>query len=395
MSNAATVALLIIATATVSPASLQATPTGGDALAGIEALTRGLRFATAIETDDESKGKAQLAIVLTLAEIGAIDVALETIDSVEGWHRGVGYAELASLLAREGRTAEAETLLAKAGEVQEQTPGWQGPRISVYIGKAKAALGDLNGSRTLVEAATEADPRQYTGRAAVTLAGGHARKGDFDGAMGALKELDGAEGVEAAHWRTRGYLTIAGEKALGAEQRLEALSAAEASSASLRGPPRVEVLRAISEQYQKLGEREKAGKALSEAKETMDRSMSGDLSSSMTMTRLARAWATLDDADRARELLREAETTAIRRPLTDRPALLIEIAVTYAALGDEDEYHRLLKTSLEMSDRVSNSRPRALAAVAICRAMGREGLRFDEETGERLDDLYQGLGDPW
>jgi hypothetical protein len=395
MGKGRAVTFLVIAAAVVIPGSLQASRANDEAPAGIPALEQGFRFASAIQTDDDSKGKAQLAIVLALAEIGALDLAVERVDAVTGWYRGVGYAELATLLAREGRAAEAETLIARATQVEEQTSGWQGPRISVFIGRAMAALGNVEGSREAVEAISDADPRQYSGQATATVASGYAQKGDFEAAMETLKSLDGSEGAEVAHWLTRGYLGIAEAEELETGQRLEALAAADRSANLLSGPPRVKALRSISEHYEKLGKPEKAADALQEARKTMEQSTPGDLSSSMTMTKIARTWVTLGESDRARALLKESEATALRRALTDRPALLAEIAVAYAANGDDGEYHRVLQASLDMTDRVTNARPRALAAVAICRALGWEQLRLDDQTVERLDGLYDGLGDPW
>ena len=122
---------------------------------GVAALEQGFRFASAIQHDDNSKGQSQLVIVLTLAEIGELDLAMARADSVVGWQAGVAYAELAGTLADVGRTDDAGRILDKARAVRDRTEGWQGPRISAHISQALARLGDVEESRELARSVAD------------------------------------------------------------------------------------------------------------------------------------------------------------------------------------------------------------------------------------------------
>jgi hypothetical protein len=42
-----------------------------------------------------------------------------------------------------------------------------------------------------------------------------------------------------------------------------------------------------------------------------------------------------------------------------------------------------------------NPRPRALAAIEICRALVRFEMPLTDDARARLEDVYAGLSDPW
>jgi tetratricopeptide (TPR) repeat protein len=363
---------------------------------GLETLEQGFRFASAIEGDDEGKGRSQLEVVMAMAEIGALEAARDAAEATSGWHQGVAFAELAAELARRGRSEEARESIERAREVQRRTTGWQGPRISAHIASALAETGAVDDSRKLTQTLAANDPRQYSGRAAATQALARAERGEFESAMKVLAPLDGNDDLEVAWWRTTGYLDIAGQEAIPRAKRIEALDAAWASARQIAGATRVEALRSVAEQYESLGKRKRSREALDEAKTFLDRGTTVTAASSPTaLAALARSWAALGEVARARDLLRQAEQSAIRASTIDRPGLLGQVGASYRALQDEAEQRRVLDQALTLAERLANSRPRALAVADICRAMGLQGIPLDPATRERLGALYAGLGDPW
>src|SRR6185295_1313130 len=205
------------------------------AVPGKAALDYGFRFASAIVTDAKDQQKAQQAVVMEYAAIGLLDEATRLATSIEGWRRGAALADLANLLAKQGRKQDARALLEQAEGLRNDTPGWEGPRIAAHVAQAHAALGEGEASRKIGDELASADPRQYTGRAAAIAAAARAAEGDFVAAMGSLAAIDGVQDLEDAWWRTTGYLGLAREKRLDAADRRRALDAARHSADGLAG----------------------------------------------------------------------------------------------------------------------------------------------------------------
>jgi hypothetical protein len=84
-----------------------------------------------------------------------------------------------------------------------------------------------------------------------------------------------------------------------------------------------------------------------------------------------------------------------RAPDIDRPALYAVVAASWQSVGDPGESRRLFDRAFEAAASLQNARPRALAVVEICRALGRARIPLDEATRWRLDALLAGLRAPW
>jgi predicted Zn-dependent protease len=113
------------------------------------------------------------------------------------------------------------------------------------------------------------------------------------------------------------------------------------------------------------------------------------------LSNLARAWAGAGDARRARTLLSQAERAVTDEMRIDQPGIWANLAASYAAIGNEPEKQRLLDRAMGSASGLENARPRALAVVTICRALGQHGIEPDDAARTRLDALYEGLKAPW
>jgi predicted Zn-dependent protease len=113
------------------------------------------------------------------------------------------------------------------------------------------------------------------------------------------------------------------------------------------------------------------------------------------LSNLARAWAGAGDARRARALLSQAERSVTGELRIDQPGFWANLAASYGAIGNEPEKQRLLDRAIGSANGLENARPRALAVVTICRALGRHGIDPDDAARTRLDALYDGLKAPW
>jgi len=222
--------LLSVGLSSVATSGKGATLTSQHPTAGLTSLDLAFRFASSIRTDPRDQSKAQEAVLRDFLLLGAEEQAASRVEQVQGWRRGVLYAQLAGRRAAQGDVATARDLIAKAQSVRAEISGWEGPRVDSEIAAALAALGDLAASEQLATGLAAADPRQYSGRAAATVSQAQAALGNFAKAMEALTAVEGDTDVEVVGARTSGYLGIAKVKKFTAAQRLTALQSAERSA---------------------------------------------------------------------------------------------------------------------------------------------------------------------
>src|SRR5258706_4400836 len=266
-------------------------------------LDMAFRFATAIEADPNDQALAQEQVVTELIALDRLDEAGERAGTIKGWRQGSAFADIARALAEHGKPDRARALLAQADAVRLSTWDWGGPRIAAHMAQALAVLGDLERSTALAQEVTAADPRQYAGRAAATIADGLARKGDFAAAMARLEALDGDHDVDIASWRTSGYLDLARRPDVAPGEWSRALEAARRSADGVPGWKRGEVLVDIGREYLTRKEVRRGREAFAAA-ESVTVPLAATLpAKSALMSDLAAAWGLQGDREKARRLL--------------------------------------------------------------------------------------------
>ena len=360
-----------------------------------DALDYAFKFASAIVSDPKDMGKAQEAVVWDLTSARSWREAEATAAHVEGWRRGTAYADLATALAKAGRTDEARRILAKAEQVRTSIEGWQNLRIASHIAAAYAALGDTDKSKALAVAVATEDVQQYGAMSTATIASGLAVKGEFAGASGELDRLKDGKDLDDAWWRTAGYLDVARQKSLTREQRTKAVQAARDAAQNIPGWKKAEALESIADEARKLGLTREAAADLAAAQAILVALPDTMPIKAPLMSNCARAWAALGHTDTARSLLAGAESLAPKVQDIERPMVYANVASSFAAIKDTASAKRLYGLALDQAASLVNARPRALAVVEICRSIGKSGVGLDQPTRSRLDTLYAGLKDPW
>lgn len=360
-----------------------------------KALDYAFRFASAIDPDPKDKARAQQMVVQAYAEVGELDQAIRYAGKIDGWRRGVAYADLATLLALEGEPQRARELIKQAEEVRRTIDDWQNPRIAAHVAGALAVLGDVEPAETISSSVAAGDPRQYAGRAAATAATALAADGRFDEALERLAAFEGERDIEVSWWRTSGYLAIAKTATLSRDQRRQALDAARRSADAVPGGKRIDALQQIADGYAEQGASEAAIEALETAAVLLD-GVSDEMPMKVPLeAMLGRAMARVGETDRAIELLEAALTGVPRNMPIEQPAIYATIASGYLAAGDEKRSRQIYDKALGTAEGLVNARPRALAVVSIGISMGRDGINLDAATLQRLDKLYRGLTAPW
>lgn len=353
------------------------------------------KFASAIVSDPKDMGKAQEAVVWDLTSAAAWRDAEAAAAKVEGWRRGTAYADLATALAKAGRTDDAKRLVAEAEAFRPTIEGWQNVRIASHIAAAYAALGNNDKAKTLAVAVATEDAQQYGGMSTATIASGLAAQGQFDGATAELDRLKDARDLDDSWWRAAGYLDLSRQPSLSRDQRVRAIAAAREAAGGIPGWKKAEALESIADEFRKAGMQTEARDAVSEAQAIVVALPDTMPIKAPLLSNCARAWAGLGKTDTARSLLREVEALAPRVQEIERPVVYANAASSFAALKDRASAKRLYAVALDGAASLVNARPRALAVVEICRSIGKSGLGLDNLTRARLDALYAGLKDPW
>lgn len=394
---AGSIGVLVAAVVMSAPASARASlaPQPAASSSSVSSLDLAFRLATAIRSDPKDQAKAQEAVIRDFLLVGETEEARKRADQVQGWRRGVLYAEVAESEARKGNTGAARDLLEMAHTVQSDTSGWESLRIRAQIAEALAELGEVKVSRGVSEELSAADSRQYAGRSAATVAKAEAMGGSFAKAMEALHPLDGDTDVEIAGGRTHGYLELARIPQLTPAQRLEASQATERSAENLPPWERVSVMTEIAQTHQQAGRAQEARRLLQKAEQILATQQGGSSGLLPLVADVARSWGRIGEKARGRSLLRKWEGAAAAALDIDRPAAFARLASASRALAEPKQAERLLSMAVSSAESLRNARPRALSAVEICRTLGRDGVDPGPETRRRLEALLRNLKDPW
>lgn len=381
-------AALTVSFGPVSAASTETVP---------EVLDLGLRLASAIEGDPKDRARAQEWVVLDIAIKGAHEQAANRATEIQGWRQGVAYAEIAAMAAKAGRFDLAKELLAKARAGTTGPQGWEPSRVLAHVARAEALVGSLDSATPRAERLAEEDDQQYAGFPAIAKASAHAVRGEFDAAMAELALAGEGSGLELGWWRASAYLDLARAPGLTPEQRKKALDAAVAGTMQHDEMiNRLDTLERSAEAYREQGFVDAAREVLEKGGELASRMPDSTVLKGSILAGQARVWARIEGSEaRVRELLAGAETAAAKVPEIDRPAVLANIAAGHHAAGDLASTSRLLNRAISDAEALVNARPRALAAVEICRVMGRFDLPLDPPVRARLGGILKGLRAPW
>lgn len=358
----------------------------------IEPLAIAFDFASAIHTDKIDQLKMQEKVVQDYITLGLLDLAQAKADKMNGWRQGTAYADIAVELAHRGRKDQARDLITKAEAVMKRTIGWQKPRIGAHIGRAEAALGNVEKSQQIGFSLPPSEGPKSLSASAASLAG----SGDFDSAMKTLANVEKSTIFENQMAVVNGYLDIARHPALAdkPDQRTQALQAAIRTSSKLPATRRVEVSTIVVAELIALKQEQEAQRLLDD----IESGLSTDISPfyrAPAIAELSRSWMKLGQRERALKVLESATENWQAVAAIDEPETFAAIAAGFAAANDPVKCRGFRDKALASAEQLVNARPRAIAVVNTCRWMGRYGMELDQATRERLQKLRTGLKDPW
>ncbi|RMF75343.1 MAG: hypothetical protein D6738_03940 [Acidobacteria bacterium] len=378
--------LVALFVTTLAPA-FAATPSGA------AALDWSWRFGSAIVADARDQALAQQLALESAVRAGHLRGVEARARQISGWRKGVVFARLARATAERGDAEAARRLAREALRVANESPRWAG-RIRLLAAETFAVLGDVPRVEKIVRPIAAAD-RQAGGQAVAVLALARAAAGESARALANLDGLAGDPDYLTAWWRASGYLWLADRGEVEPQQRDALFDRAIDAAAAIAGWKQVSMFALVAESAANRGRDEVALRALERGEDLAGRLPDSIAGRAQSLALLARIRARLGAGDRAMQLLREAESSVDGMLVTERPIALGYVAASWAQVGARAEAERVLAGALDAAAALENARPRALAVAAICRWVGEAGFPLAPRTQQRIEGLYEGLGEPW
>lgn len=352
-----------------------------------------------LEPHGKNRARAQASVVDACLALDQVRRALDATRHIEGWRRGVAYAEIGRHLANGLQPDAARRALELAREVHREAGAsesqeWRADRILAGVARVELALGDLEpsvGSSAGIDAAELTDlVRERVQRAdaadfelQVTELERLLASGDFNLVRNAL--------VASAALHGRFY----GE----ADRRARLVTLIQASWRPVPADVQLDLIATLTENALAADDRASASAHIATAQGIADAvswtvEHRVPVSARIAMLRfhagdeaaaLAQLAAAVDDYDAGREQLYDVFRAGVLRP----------IAEAYASIGRDETALDVYRRVIAEGATNPNSRPRAEDLVATCCSLARSDLAIPPEILARISVQAQALGAPW
>ncbi len=373
-------------------------PLADKPLAAVQSHLLELAFdaASAIPVDPHIKDrcKAQEAVVDASLKLDQPRRALRYLENIPNWRRGVGYADLALYCIQHGASQEAKGYLPLADAVSEQAEDWRKDRIRARIVQVQALLGQAEKAAVYQAGVV---PREM-GKVAARKAGLGGEE-NFDEAMQSLDALLAAGDFDRMCTALDGCARLYNRFYNDATRR--ALVETRIGSSLEKMPPnlRIDELLAMAGSALKHADSATALRWVDEAQSLMDGARWSAEDRVPVAAHVIKARFLAGDKQKARK---DADALRVlyaahRRQIIDifRARTLCPLAEAYQAMGASDTARQLYRQAVDEGAVNPNARPRAEALAATCCSMALSGVEPDAALEARLDEVRNGLREPW
>ena len=354
----------------------------------------------------KNRSRAQEAVVEAALELDQPRRALELVEQIDNWRRGVGYADLAFYCARKGAKGEVQRYLDLAGAIADRTEhelaeeeasaeggaqSWRRDRIKVKLARAHALLGQDDEAARLEAGVVPSESGKVAAAKAMVL-----DAQAFDAQVAAVELLIATSDLD----QVRNALEVCAELFerfyTDAARRAQVEERIKTAGPKLPATIRLEVLMRLVEFALARGDQPKALELVRETKRIMDGAMCEHIP---LVARLAGLRYRAGDVENARK---EADAALAKYERErdgivniDRAGVLRPLAEAYQAMGDTARALDVYRRAVEEGVVNPNSRPRAEDLSATCRSMALCAVEPDPELWVRLHEIRDALGDPW
>lgn len=343
--------------------------------------------------------RGQEKVVAACLELGLPDLALGYADQISNWRRGVAYADIAYYLAEKGKAEELQVYMDRARQISKavSVDQWRRDRIKVRMAQVHALLGEKEESDKLEASFDEGSAERgkvSATEASVGSAGTVGRQMDAIEQLLAAKEFDLIRNAHDA------LVVLHDEHYANAELRALIEEKIKTTYATMPIDTRIRLLLALAENSAGHNDKAHAVELVDEAQAITDEVVWPLLYYELPVkATLAEARYKAGDHERALVELGaalahyRAETERIRN--FERGRVLRSLAEAYAGTGEQTEAMEVYRLAIEAGSVNPNARTRAEDLAASCLSMALCGVEPDEAMWVRIQEIREGLVEPW
>ncbi len=340
--------------------------------------------------------KAQEVVVDACLKLDQPQRALHYIERIEDWRRGLAYADLAFYAAQQGAMSESRQNLQLSGPIAEtkDLEKWRADRIKARIAQTYAWLGDLQKAEA-IESGLEASE---SGKVAVVQAQ-RSQPESFDTQLARLDRLVASGQFDTIRNALDAQIRLFDRFYADPKRRSVLEEKIRVSLSYLPALIRIELIMSLIQATLDHNDPVKAQDFLTQSHQLLDsaqwrpehrvaltaqlavlRFRAGDQNTAITERGASLAFYETNRPS----IVNLYRATAVRR-----------LAEAYQTMGDKDRARSLYQLAVEEGMDNPNSRPRAEDVSATCCSMAVNAVEPDAKLWMRLQQIHQGLGSPW
>lgn len=317
------------------------------------------------------------------------------VERIDNWRRGAGYADFALYCARHGVTEGLDSLLKIAEKISEASEqDWRRDTIRVKIAQVHIVLDQKEKAAKFDQ---DVDP-SLKGKTAASKVG-RDQQNAYIQAMGLLTEQVASGGLDLMKNGFSGMVELRDRFYDDQSRRGELEKAIKTGWARYPTFLKIDLLMTMAESSIRHSDHDESLRMINEAQTLMDGAEWPVDFHIPLKARLAAVRFRAGDAAKARsEVDGAVEMFKKRREAIvniDRAGALRPVAEAYQAMGQTALSLNVYKMAVDSGALNPNARPRALDLAATCLSMAVNGVEPDAVLKARIDQIHQGLSNPW
>ncbi len=344
-------------------------------------------FASAIPDDPTDRARTQHRVVGVWIVQGDPRRADAHARHIDGWHRGVALAEVASAWAKAGRLRRAAAALDEANEAMRSAEGTAIDSIRLAMAEAEAEMAHEREVRMIFDLYKRNE--DYAARTGAARAIVLARQGKPDEAMAVIAEQTGeSRRFEVCVWRVEGYLRLADMRDMPKPSVVAAIEAAHAAVTNVPGNKQLELRLEVARRALRHLDSARATEILREATDAAVACAYPAFLKLPLVTLALRLHVERRDDAGAGPLFTLAEelVRGDMISITESPREYAAIGRSRAIAGDREAALASFRAAFDVAEAQPNPKPRAVSAVDICLALLGDGTLF-RDLKPRLNHL--------
>jgi len=343
----------------------------------------------------KDRSRSQEAVVETCLKLDQPKRALRYIEKIDNWRKHLCYANLACYCARHGHSDLANKYLDKAGQFPVVKQEWRLNRIKTKIIETRSLLGQKSMAENLKTELVNSETDEQAKAKVMAMQ----QTDSFEKRVESLDALIATDNFEMVKHALKEYVKLYDRFFDDEERRSQVEEIIMTSWDVTPIPIRIELLMELAGSAIAHSNPGKALEYLDEADILLE--MIGLFPENYIekKAKLAVLRFQAGDTEKAREKVNEALTffNEQRRMIIDvyRAEALCPVAEAYHLMDDAEVALSVYKRAIDEGTKNPNSRPRAEDLSSTCCSMALHAAKPDDELWARIQQINEGLGDPW